>query len=380
MFRSLFWMMAALIGVTMGCAVGPVNLPVCNAQNSPNSICGLMNPEDLSYLPGREWIIVSQMAARDSEAGMAAPPSRPGVLLAIRISDVSRQTMFPVATEWPGDDAVVGLQEGWGDPSCPGAPEADLFQPHGIDVGQHASGADMLAVVNHGGRESVEFFEIISGERPRIEWRGCVEMPDDVGPNDVALFADGGFVVTKFMPPIEGMGPKAIWNLLKITWGWDTGAVYRWAPGGEVAIVPGSEGSAPNGVAISADETEIFVAQWGEANVYRVSLLPEQSSGRREKALLDHHPDNLTWTDDGQLMVAGQGGSMAEILGCGEVQKGGCGLDYGVYLIDPDSLSVQKLFTGKGAASVALEVGDEIYVGVFSGDQVERVMAPQTID
>jgi hypothetical protein len=144
-----------------------------------------------------------------------------------------------------------------------------------------------------------------------------------------------------------------------------------------VTEIPGSEGSAPNGVAISRDETEIFVAQWGEANIYRVSLVEDASRMRREKASLDHHPDNLTWTDDGRLLVAGQAGSVSQILECGEVEKGGCGLDYGVYAIDPNTFEVDQLFTGKGAASVALEVGDDVFVGAFSGDQVERVSRPR---
>jgi len=235
----------------------------------------------------------------------------------------------------------------------------------------------MLVVVNHGGRESIEFFEIRQAERPEIEWRGCVEMPEDVSPNDVALFADGGFVVTKFMPTIESIGPRALWTMLKIQWGWDSGAVYRWSPGGEVTEIPGSAGSAPNGVAISRDESEIYVAQWGEANIYRVSLAKDASKRRREKAPLYHHPDNLTWTDDGRLLVAGQDGSVSQILECGGIESGGCGLDYGVYAIDPDTFEVDLLFTGKGAASVALEVGDDVFVGVFSGDQVERVSRPR---
>jgi len=377
MLRIGFLIAIAAIGVSAGCASAPPNLPACTATNSPRSICGLMNPEDLSHLPGREWVVVSQMASIDREAEFGAPPSRPGNLLAIRVADGARQTIYPAPVEWELRSSGGAPLPGWGDPECPGAPSDEDFGPHGIDVGRHASGAPLLAVVNHGGREAVEFFEIRSGEQPEIEWRGCVEMPEGVSPNDVALFADGGFVVTKFMPKIESIGPRALWTLMKIQWGWDSGGVYRWAPGGEVTEIPGSEGSAPNGVAISRDETEIFVAQWGEANIYRVSLVEDASRMSREKASLHHHPDNLTWTDDGRLLVAGQGGSVLQILECGGIESGGCGLDYGVYSIDPDTFEVDLLFTGKGAASVALEVGDDVFVGAFSGDQVERVSRPR---
>jgi hypothetical protein len=377
MLRNEFLIAVAAIAFTAGCASAPPNLPACTATNSPNSICGLMNPEDLSHLPGREWVVVSQMASVDREAEFGAPPTRPGNLLAVRVADGTRQTIYPAAVGWELQPSGALPRAGWGDPECPGAPTPEEFRPHGIDVGRHGSGAAMLAVVNHGGREAVEFFEIRERERPEIEWRGCVEMPEDVSANDIALFADGGFVVTKMTPSIESIGARAIWTFLKIQWGWDTGAVYRWAPGGEVTEIPGSEGSAPNGVAISRDETEIFVAQWGEANVYRVSLVEDASKMRREKARMHHHPDNLTWTDDGRLLAAGQDGSVSQILECGGIERGGCGLDYGVYSIDPDTFEVDLLFTGKGAASVALEVGDDVFVGAFSGDQVERVSRPR---
>jgi SMP-30/Gluconolactonase/LRE-like region len=371
------WMIA-LVGVAMtaGCASAPPTFPVCTAANSPNSICGLMNPEDLDFLPGREWIVVSQMAHLPGEDESGAPPARGGNLLAIRLADLERQTIFPASAGWALEtSAHVRPTDGWGDPTCAGAPSEDHFQPHGIAVGQHGSGVPLLAVVNHGGREAVELFEIEPGDQPGLGWRGCVPMPEGIMGNDLALFADGGFVVTKFMAPVESIGPGAVWSGVKLMAGWDTGGVYRWTPGGELVLVAGSEGSAPNGIALSADETEIFVAQWGESNVYRVSL--DEGGREREEAQLEHRPDNLTWTEDGKLLVAGQAGSIATILSCGEIEKGSCALDYGVYSIDPVSLEVVPLFTGVGAASVALEVGDEIFVGAFSGDQIERVARPR---
>ena len=322
------------------------------------------------------------MSRADPEAEPSAPPAQPGNLLAIRISDGHRHPLFPATVGWDlgaiSNRAPAAL---WGDSSCVEPPVVDRFQPHGIAVGEHASGAAMMAVVNHGSREAVELFEIGMDEEPEIEWRGCVVMPEGMMANDLALFANGGFVVTKFMPPIESIGLSAVWNLLKIMWGWDTGAVYRWHPGGEVELVEGSEGSAPNGIAISKDESEIFVAQWGAQNIYRVPLTAEARLAAKDAdvgvAALGHHPDNLTWTRDGQLMTAGQGGSIASILGCGEITEGGCGVDYGVYLVDPVTFEVNPLFRGKGAASVALDSEDDIFVGVFSGDRIKRVRKPR---
>jgi len=372
MHRSHVVIALAWMGLVLGCGRTPENLPICTAANSPNSICGVMNPEDLDFLPGRAWIVVSQMAP--AEAG--ALPARPGNLLAIRLADGRRQTLFPAPDGWPQAAGTPGASGGfWGDSDCAEPPEASRFLPHGIAVGRHASGAPLLAVVGHGEREAVEFFEIVSGQHPSLVWRGCVRMPEGMMANDLALFADGGFVVTKFMAPIEGMGPALIWSGFRVMMGWNTGAVYRWTPGGELAPVENSAGSALNGIAISADQTEIFVSEWGEARIYRLRLDVEGEPVRASVAL-EHRPDNLTWTRDGRLLAAGQGGGLRAILACGEIEKGGCGLDYGIYIVDPVSLEATLLFTGEGAASVALEVGDEIYVGTFSGDQIERVAKP----
>lgn len=361
-----------LLATVVSCAKKPEAIPVCTPENSPYAICGMMNPEDLARLPGRTWIVVSQMAQHGKAAEAAKPPAHAGTLLALRPSDLTRQTLYPAEDGWPLEsDKLRTNRAPWGHPDCSGPPNAAYFQPHGIDVGRHASGADMLAVVNHGGREAVELFEINPDGSPTLDWRGCVRLPAGMMANDVALLSDGGFVVTKFLPTIEGLGVRAIWTGLKIMAGWNTGGVYRWSPGKEVELIDASGGSAPNGIVVGPDERYAYVAEWGETRVYRVALDPEDSSDWAV-AKLDHAPDNLTWTSDGKLLVAGQGSGIRGALGCSEIQRGGCALDFGVYSIDPDTMQARLLFTGKGAASVALEFDDEVLVGSFVGDKIER--------
>jgi hypothetical protein len=74
--------------------------------------------------------------------------------------------------------------------------------------------------------------------------------------------------------------------------------------------------------------------------------------------------------------VAGQHGGIMTSLGCSSIQGGGCDLGYSVYLLEPVAFEVSKLIEGRGAASVALEVADEIFVGAFIGDQIMRVPRP----
>jgi hypothetical protein len=78
--------------------------------------------------------------------------------------------------------------------------------------------------------------------------------------------------------------------------------------------------------------------------------------------------------------------SMAALTGClagagalASVENAGCDIGYSIYALAPVDFEeeagreARKLFAGRGAASVALEVGEEIFVGFFIGDQIERV-------
>lgn len=361
-----------------GCAGSPEALPPCDpAQEEAGlAFCDLRNPEDLALLPGRAWIVVSQMARLDAdpEADAEADPAsaRPGDLLAIRLADGARRRLFPPNaadpdTPWPPPPT----EERWGDGACPGPPDPARFLPHGIDVGSDHRGRARLAVVNHGGREAVEIFEIGARTTPSLEWRGCVPMPAGMMMNDVAWHPAGGFVVTNFSPPLEGRGLGTLWTGFEIMTGRETGSVLRWTPEAGLAEIGNSRGSAPNGVAVAPDGSEIFVAEWGAKSVFRLRF-DGDGEPLRDAVALEHSPDNLSWTRDGRLLAAGQGGGMLKVLGCNEIEEGACGIDYGVYSIDPVSLEARRLYDGKGAASVALEVDDEVLVGSFVGDRIER--------
>tara|TARA_B110000305_G_C18914364_1_gene392164 strand:- start:163 stop:471 length:309 start_codon:yes stop_codon:yes gene_type:complete len=97
----------------------------------------------------------------------------------------------------------------------------------------------------------------------------------------------------------------------------------------------------------------------------------------RTKAKIEGSPDNLNWAADGKLLVAAQDLSALGALGCGAIKAGGCDIPYTVTELDPESMVAEKILEGRGAASAALEVGDEIWVGVFVGDAIERRTRPE---
>ena len=375
----------ALSILTTGCLGSPGNLPPCDSWNTGHSICRLMNPEDLAVLPNAGWIVISEMTHSDPSDSESATPFQSGRLTAIRLSDhggeAERRVLYP--QEW---DEELPATIRWGDPACTGPPTFQDFQPHGLDVGLGPDGQNALAVVTHGAREVVDLFEIAAaGEDPLLEWRGCVPVPVTMNANDVVMVAGGGLLVTNFMPRIEETGYSAFRQLMRIHFGEISGSVLRWQPGGEFVEIPNSEGSAPNGIAASPDGRVVYVAEWGGESVYRLRWPAGSVAGRvggklsvpiRDAVEIDGRPDNLTWTADGQLLVAAQKASPFKAFGCTRIRSGGCDVGYSITRIDAEPFEATQIGTGRGAASVALEVGDEIYVGVFTGDSISRVAKP----
>lgn len=346
----------------VGCASPAPVILDCAPAGLLTPICGAENPEDLVAVPGSDWLIASQMAGREGA---------PGTLVALRPGDSRWLRLHPLEDSALAPPAPSGDAR-WGDPSCPGSPAAAHFAPHGIDLAQRSGEAPNLLVVNHGGRESVEFFELTAqatGE-PALRWRGCVELPAGTLPNDVAALPDAGFAVTNMAPAREGL--SAWWSGLRMALGWTTGNVLEWLPDSGWRGVAGSESSGPNGIAAAPDGETLFVAEYGSGRIQRVA----RHGGRvAHSAPLAFKPDNLSWSAEGQLLAAGQAAPLSAILGCFEMEAGSCGLPFGIAALDPDSLAVLRRFdhagtAGIGAVTVALSRGERLYLGSFRGDRV----------
>lgn len=134
------------------------------------------------------------------------------------------------------------------------------------------------------------------------------------------------------------------------------GGLLEWRPGKGWADVPGSEASGANGVELSKDGKWVFASAWGFRSLLRVS----RGAGPpvREAVDLGFRPDNLHWAPDGSLLAAG--------LGRGETWA---------VRIDPNSLKVRRLLVLPDSptfirGSVAIQVGDEIWVGASRSDRV----------
>ena len=66
----------------------------------------------------------------------------------------------------------------------------------------------------------------------------------------------------------------------------------------------------------------------------------------------------------------------AELIACAQVEEGNCAAGFEVVRVDPSTLRTEVILdhpgTATGGVSSALVVGDQLYVGTFSGDRVGR--------
>src|SRR6185369_814359 len=231
----------------------------------------------------------------------------------------------------------------------------------GIGLRDVAPGRHELLVVNHG-REAVEFFQVTvrSGARPSVHWIGCVPLPPDTYANYVAPMPDGGFVTSKFYAPSKGGIDSVFAKQI-------TGGLLRWIPGGKVTPMPGTEVSGANGLAVSHDGRVIHMAAWGTRDLVRFEWQNGQMSKRAVP--LSFAGDNLRWSEDGKTLLLG---------GQKFVPKAGgpASLDgWSVARIDPDTLAVSMVRDAGPSEvmqgiTVGVEVGNEIWVGQFRGNQV----------
>lgn len=359
--RLFVWPMLLALPILLGgCAAPPVG--VCqSADSGMTPMCGFRNPEDIRALPDRRTLLVSQVAS------MSRPG--PGQLV---FFDTLSQTIRPA---YPVASAASAASAAWGASNCPGAPGKD-FSPLGISVQQRQDGRWQVAATNHGARMSVEMFEL-TGSAPAyaLEWRGCVPMPASVSLNSVALLRSGGFVASHMFdrkaPALFGLNT----SMLKSQLGIATGYAFEWLPtrAQEFRVLADSHGAFPNGIALSADEGAVFLSLSAANEVIKL----DRASGRRLGALSVASPDNLSWDEQGWLLVASLRGNRLQHFLCIQHPDEACGLAFRILRIAPDELRAETVFEHEGApmgaATVAEQLGDALYLGSFTGDRILKL-------
>lgn len=341
-----------------GCGGAPADpIVACEPRGGVTPYCGFVNPEDLAYFAPTGEIIVSQFASMDG--------STPGNLASFHPEAPEPRILYP-------NGERDQPESGWGDANCPGPP-GDRLAPHGIDLIARPDGRHALLVVNHGGRESVEYFEVLDSDSHQLDvrWRGCVDMPDGSYLNDLVGLADGGFWATHMFPSDAELS-----SLLKGMLGRSTGWVIEWRPGQGFAEIPGSRAAMPNGIERSPNERYLYLNAYLGNEVRRIDV----ATGELLASADVPGPDNATWSADGRLLVASHHGGIRQTLACQNLEAGTCALPFSIQALDPEDLTATVLLEGDalptGAVSVALEVQGELWLGTFAGDRVARFPMP----
>lgn len=347
-------LIAIVFFVSAGCASSPP-IESCDPVGEATPLCGYQNPEDLALLPGGRHVLVSEYGTNRD----------PGRIALLDLDTRERVVLFEGESEGKsGGDASAAT---WGAEDCPGPP-SPAFSPHGIDLDRRADGALQLLVVQHGGRESVEMFEVArAGGSWTVAWRGCAEPPEGNSLNDVVTTPEGGFLVTR----INASDAGAFTMLGAALFGMDTGFVFEWRPDAGWSRLAGTDGIMPNGIELSADGQKIFVNQTLASEVTRI----DRATGTVEARAEVQNPDNSTWASDGRLLVASLTASIADMAACIELEGGSCGMPFAIVAVDPDSMETEVLYEGgpgtpSGAGTVGLEVPGALLVGSFAGDRI----------
>lgn len=346
-------MLMTLASASVALARGPVL--DCEPAGNARPICIFKNPEDMVPLPGNKAILIGEYGttAEDHSGG----------LVVFALDSEKRTTVFR------GGESPAIAEPGWGDPSCT-EPPSRAFNSHGIDLVRREDGRLALLVVQHGGREAVEFFELLGhGTEWQVAWRGCVAAPPDASLNEVSAQSNGDFYTTKMAAltgglDFEGGMPTE-----------PTGRAFHWSATQGYAAIGGTEGVMPNGIVSSPDGRFIYMNASGDSSIRKIEVATGRELGR---APVDT-PDNVTWSPDGRLLVASLAGlDPTDFVACEHLKEGACGIPFKIVAVDPETMTtLGPIYSSDGypmgAGTVGLQIGDELFVGSFKGDRILRI-------
>lgn len=348
-------MIVALLGAAFSFNVAYAAEAACADSGGLKFVCGIKNGEDLVLVPHTPWIVASGFA---EGTGLTLIDSR----------NATHAKVYPAESASVNHDAQFA--------DCTTPPEPTKWVTHGLHLRPGKKGHSTLYVVGHGSREAIEVFDVdakpAGGAKPVLTWRGCVPMPEGLAANSVASFANGSLVATVLLMPGKTFG-----DLFS---GKPTGAVLEWSPGkrGFEKIV-GSELPGNNGIEVSEDGREIFVASTGLQTVVAFART-NPTKQLRSTPTLPFMPDNVHRGADGKLLTAGM---KDDEKACGGrpganvefEQFATCPRGFVAMAIDPVTMRGAPVASGPpnpafSNATMVLVVGKQFWIGTFAGDRV----------
>lgn len=325
-------------------------------------VCGPVKPEDLLALPDTPWLIASGFA--------------PGAGLKLVDARTATYRQF-----YTGGSDQLDVDRG-AFPDCPGPVDPALFNARGLSLRKLGKGRWQLLAVNHGGRESIEVFDVTAqgkGE-PSLTWRGCVPMPQGQVGNAVASFADGTMLVTVLTRPGTKIGDFVQGRI--------TGAVWQRRPGERsFSELGGTQLPGNNGLEVDPDGRHFYVVAFGWHSV----AVYDRRDTREPVTLIqapDFMPDNIHWTG-GRLLLAGMRwnepacGGLRKVVG-GIADPMLCHRGWAVGELDRRQSSIRIVASGAPAPgfnghSAAALAGERLWLGSFQSSRIAWLAPPPAL-
>ncbi|NIJ07600.1 sugar lactone lactonase YvrE [Sphingomonas vulcanisoli] len=265
------------LALSVGRPISAKTTDFCSADSDLSYVCGPEKPEDVLAIPGTRWLITSGYS---DGAGL-------------KLVDVEQRRFM----RWFNGTPAQTEFDRRSYPHCPGPVDPAKFNDRGLSLRKLGKDHWQLLVVNHGGRQSVEVFDVLTGsDTPNLRWRGCIPMPDGQVGNSVASFSDGTVLVTVLTRPGT--------TIADFVQGRSTGAVWQWRPGDATFMqMTGTELPGNNGLETDPDDRHFYVVAFG----WHAVLVYDRADTRKAIERIDapdFMPDNIHWSE-GHLLLAG---------------------------------------------------------------------------
>src|SRR6201985_3343112 len=326
----------------------------CTPSMNLHYVCGLDEPEDLLQVGASKWVIASGMGTHG------------GIFLIDTEAKTARR--FFTGTSRPDLKMY---------PDCASAP-VDL-NAHGIALRPtKVAGTYTLYSVTHAPFESIQVFAVDGrGPAPTVSWTGCVRLPADFKSNAVTALSDGTILDDVQMHD----------HATDFISGNVTGGGWEWRPKDKsLHLLKGTELPGNNGIEISRDEKEIYMAVSGTQTVAIYDLANTAKPARTIKTPW-YNLDNIHWSGD-RLIAAGM---MFDEPACGGTRKQiqdahgnmNCHRGWVASQLDPKAMTWKILAYGEpnpdfGGIATALVIGKTLWLSSFQMDRAAYRPLPGT--
>lgn len=330
----------------------------CTPSLGLSFVCGLQQPEDILQIGASRFLVASGMQAGGG----------------ISLIDTQAKTARRLYTGQTKPDRKLY-------PDCPTAPDLKLLDTHGLALRPtQTAGLYNLYGVTHSPFESIQVFVLDArGAEPTVTWTGCVKLPADFRTNSVTATRDGTILANVQM---KGATTGADFINGKIT-----GGVFAWKPADKtLRLLPGTELAGNNGLELSKDESEFYIAVSGTQTVAIYSLADTAKPVRQVRTPW-FNLDNIHWSGD-RLIAAGM---MFDEPACGGTRKQiqdrkgdlSCHRGWVAGQLDPKTMEWTILAYGEpnpafGGIATALVMNDTLWLSSFQMDRVAYRPLPRS--